>query len=108
MTLSILGTGYSQAIRAFLTALVPKHEMALLYTLISVFSSVGMLVGSPILGYAFALGIRKGGTAIGLPFFCAAVLYGVAGLSIWSITASEKSREDENDTEPETPTDDEV
>ena len=70
------GSGYIPALRSFLTSLVPRDEMALLFTMIGVFESVGALVGSPLLALAFSTGIRKGGVMTGLPFFCAAIIYG--------------------------------
>jgi MFS-type transporter involved in bile tolerance (Atg22 family) len=79
------GSGYLPALRSYMTSLVPRDETALLFTMIGVFESVGALIGSPLLALAFSAGISKGGMLTGLPFFCAAVIYGVSGLSIWSL-----------------------
>ena len=74
-----------------MTSLVPPEETALLYTIISLVSTVGTLVGMPVLGLALSKGIDLGGFARGLPFFLGAVLYLFSGLSIWSIRAPRDS-----------------
>lgn len=95
------GSGYIPALRSFLTSLVPSDEMALLFTMIGVFESVGALVGSPLLALAFSTGIRRGGIMTGLPFFCAAIIYGVSALSIWSLKPPEPSYRRLDEEEPE-------
>jgi MFS-type transporter involved in bile tolerance (Atg22 family) len=95
------GSGYIPALRSFLTSLVPRDETALLFTMISVFESVGALVGSPLLALAFSTGISRGGILTGLPFFCAAIIYGASGLSIWSLKAPETTYRRLDDEEPE-------
>jgi len=94
------GSGYIPALRSFLTSLVPRDEIALLFTMISVFESVGALVGSPLLALAFSTGIHKGGVMTGLPFFCAAIIYAVSALSIWSLKPPETSYRPLDEEEP--------
>lgn len=80
-----LGTGFTQALRSFLTSIVPRDDLALLYTMISFADSVGSLCASPVLALAFSAGLKVGGLLAGLPFLVAAFLYGISALSVWSI-----------------------
>jgi hypothetical protein len=84
-----------------MTSLVPRDETALLFTMIGVFESIGALIGSPLLALAFSAGISKGGILTGLPFYCAAVIYGMSGLSIWWLKAPEASYRPLRDEDPE-------
>jgi MFS family permease len=85
----MIGSGFGAAARSFLTSLVPRHETALLYTMFSLFASLGTLFGAPSLSYAFSFGIRVGGWLLGLPFFIAALLYLLCAGIVWSIRAPE-------------------
>jgi MFS family permease len=95
------GSGFLPAMRSYMTSLVPRDEMALLFTMIGVFESIGALVGSPLLALAFSAGISKGGILTGLPFYCAAVIYGLSGLSIWWLRGPEATYEPLRDEETE-------
>ena len=94
-----LGQGFGAAMRSFLTSLAPKTETALLYTMISIFSSFGTLIGTPLIGLVFSLGIKKGGAAVALPFFVAAALYLCSGLSVWFLKAPKVRSDEESDEE---------
>lgn len=83
--------------KSFVTSLVPKEEVALLYMLISVFACIGEMVGTPLLTLSLSLGIKHGGWLIGLPFFIAAGLYALSALSIWSIRIPVKKEDDEGE-----------
>jgi hypothetical protein len=96
IVISTLGIGFSAALRSFLTSLVPSNEVALLYTLMTQFSSIGSLIGVPALALTFSTGINIGGFALGLPFFFAATMYALSGLSIWSINSAPKAEEESN------------
>jgi len=93
------GQGFGAAMRSFLTSLVSKNQTALLYTMISIFSSLGTLVGTPLIGLVFSLGIKKGGAAIALPFFVGAALYFCSGLSIWFMKVPKLNSDEERDQE---------
>jgi hypothetical protein len=67
------GSGYLPALRSFMTSLVPREETAL----------------------------SKGGILTGLPFYCAAGIYGLSGLSIWWLKAPEVSYRPLGDEETE-------
>lgn len=96
IAISALGTGFGAAIRAFLTSLVPKHETAVLYTLISVFGALGALTGGPFLQYLLSIGIRVGGWIMGLPFFFASGLYIICGIGIWTLRVPRPMTPEEN------------
>lgn len=92
-----LGSGFTAGIRSFLTSLVAKNETALLYTMLSVFANLGGLIGTPLIGLIFSAGIRKGGAAMGLPFFVGAALYFLSGLSVWFLTVPLRTTDEEGD-----------
>lgn len=102
-----LGSGFGAAMRSFVTSLVPKNETALLYTMISIFTSLGTLIGTPLVGLIFSAGIRKGGAAIGLPFFVGSALYFISGLAVWFLSVPVKTTDEERDqtAEPLSPRD---
>lgn len=83
--ISTCGGGYMPALRSFMTSLVPRDDTALLFALVGVFDSIGSLAGAPLLSLSFSAGIKMGGIWIGLPFFCAAAIYGLSGISIWML-----------------------
>jgi len=93
------GQGFGAAMRSFLTSLVSKNQTALLYTMISIFSSLGTLVGTPLIGLVFSFGIKKGGAAIALPFFVCAALYFCSGLSVWFMKPPKVNSDEERDQE---------
>ncbi|KAM0707094.1 hypothetical protein Q7P35_006425 [Cladosporium inversicolor] len=87
MGISALGSGSFFLIRSLLTPLVPAHNVARLYSLISVVDTLGAMLGAPLLAGLFNWGLRVGGYGVGMPFYflgmlCAAitVLLCVVGL----------------------------
>ncbi|RDI82394.1 hypothetical protein Vi05172_g7742 [Venturia inaequalis] len=82
-----VGSGFTQAMRSFMTSLVPQHEIGLLYTVMAIFDSIGALTATPLLAYSFSYGISKGGMLIGLPFFIVAGMYCISGVSVWCLNA---------------------
>ncbi|QDS76647.1 hypothetical protein FKW77_008143 [Venturia effusa] len=89
-----IGSGFTQAMRSFMTTLVPKHEIGLLYTIMAIFDSIGALTATPLLAYSFSYGISKGGMLIGLPFFIVAIIYCISGVSVWTLKAREEDQTD--------------
>lgn len=69
MGITALGSGSYFLIRSFLTPLVPKHNVARLYSLISVVDTLGAMVGAPLLASLFNRGLKLGGYGVGLPFY---------------------------------------
>jgi hypothetical protein len=87
VAIGCFGIGFGGALRAYLTALVPKHDVALLYTLIGTAGAIGSLLAAPSLQLSLAAGIRVGGMLLGLPFFVIAALYGLNTILIWCLRA---------------------
>jgi MFS family permease len=69
MGMTALGSGSFFLIRSFLTPLVPGHNVARLYSLISVVDTLGAMLGTPLLASLFNRGLSIGGYGIGLPFY---------------------------------------
>jgi sugar phosphate permease len=84
------GIGYQPALRSFLTMLVSKDEIGLLFTLMSLIDSVGALAATPAMALAFSFGIQKGGMWIALPFFLTSVIFTISGLFTWATRAEER------------------
>lgn len=97
VTISCFGLGFGGALRAYLTALVPKHDLALLYTLIGTAGAIGSLFAAPLLQVTLALGIRAGGMLMGLPFFVDAFLYGLNSILVWCIRSPRIELTEDND-----------
>jgi len=95
-----LGSGYYSAIRSFVTSLVEKDEIGLLYTVIGMIDSIGTLVATPLVTIAFSFGVRTGGLLMGLPFFVVGALYMFSGVMTWCLKAT-KIDEDEEEEEHE-------
>jgi hypothetical protein len=86
-----------------MTSLVSREDTALLFTMIGVFDSIGGLIGAPLLALSFSAGINKGGLLMGLPFYCAAVIYGLSGVSIWSLKPPTHNHREDSDSDDEDP-----
>ncbi|KAM0720139.1 hypothetical protein Q7P37_004275 [Cladosporium fusiforme] len=87
MGVMALGYGSMFLIRSFLTPLVPAHNVARLYSAISVVDTIGGMLGGPFLASLFNRGLEVGGFAVGLPFYflglacvCITVLLCVMGI----------------------------
>lgn len=81
MGITALGSGSFFLIRSLLTPLVPAHNVARLYSLISVVDTLGAMLGAPLLAGLFNWGLRVGGLGVGMPFyFLGAVCAGITVL----------------------------
>lgn len=69
LTIASLGQGAALMLRSFLTSLLPTHHIARVYTAISIFDTVGIMCGAPLLAGLFKRGLALGGAWVGLPFF---------------------------------------
>ena len=69
MGITALGSGSFFLIRSLLTPLVPAHNVARLYSLISVVDTLGAMLGAPLLAGLFNWGLRLGGYGVGMPFY---------------------------------------
>jgi hypothetical protein len=74
MVVNTLGWGLTLFLRSLMTSLVEGHHVARLNSLLGVFDTTGLMIGSPLLAIAFEKGMEMGGWWIGLPFLgCVAV-----------------------------------
>lgn len=79
MVVQTFGWGLTLFLRSLLTSLVEFHHIARLNTLVSVFDTIGLMIGSPLLALLFQKGVELGGMWIGLPFIvCAGVVAVIA------------------------------
>jgi MFS family permease len=77
MGITALGSGSFFLIRSLLTPLVPAHNVARVYSLISVVDTLGAMLGAPLLAALFNWGLRVGGYGVGMPFYFLGVVCGV-------------------------------
>jgi hypothetical protein len=59
--ISALGSGYNFLIRSLLASVVETDHIGMLYTRISIFETVGVLVAGPLLAMSFRTGMVWGG-----------------------------------------------
>ncbi|KAI8403728.1 hypothetical protein FOFC_17171 [Fusarium oxysporum] len=79
--LSVLGSSMTVTLRSFLASNVQNAFSGRLFAGISMIGTIGSLVGMPIMGAAYSLGINYN---IGLPFLVSALSYFlVLGLLVW-------------------------
>lgn len=85
IVINIFGAGYASAMRSFLTSLVARRHIALLYTTMALFEGTAVLAAAPLLGLTFSAGLELGGLAVGLPFFVSAAVYGLGAIGVWCV-----------------------
>ncbi len=71
------GAGLSSLVRSLANALIEEHHIGILNTLIGMVDSIALMIAGPLLSSTLSAGFRMGGPWIGLPFICAAAMYGV-------------------------------
>lgn len=99
MALNSLGWGLTLFLRSLMTSLVEEHHIARLNTLVGVVDTMGFMIGSPALAWAFGKGLELGGWRTGLPFLICAgalaiVVVSLAGIRVNGDEEVEQSRED--------------
>lgn len=87
-----LGSAFGVLAKSVVTSMVEQKHLATIFTTISVLSSLGSLIGAPLLAYTFKQGLKLGGIWIGLPFLVATGCFMLALLAI--SLASTNSKED--------------
>ncbi|KAL5614413.1 hypothetical protein BROUX41_004518 [Berkeleyomyces rouxiae] len=93
VALSAFGFGYSIFVRGLMTSMVP-HNNAVLYSVIGFLESIGIVLASPVMGALYRLGLKMGGSWVGLPFLLAAGLYVGALVIVSNIGVSEETIEE--------------
>jgi hypothetical protein len=56
-----------------------------IYSAVVFVEAIGSVIGTPVLSYSWAAGIRLGGFGLGLPFFISGAMYLLVGLAIWNL-----------------------
>lgn len=90
MIINVFGAGYASAMRSFLTSLVSRRSIALLYTTMALFEGTAVLGAAPLLGLTFSAGVELGGFAVGLPFFVSAGVYGLGAIGVWCVNFKQR------------------
>jgi hypothetical protein len=85
-----LGTGFASLTRSLITTLVDQAHVGKLYAAITIVETLGALIAGPFLNWLYKVGLGKGGMWVGMPFYCLAVVCGVAGTGVWCFGAIEK------------------
>jgi MFS-type transporter involved in bile tolerance (Atg22 family) len=80
-----MGAGFAQAMRSFVTSLVSRENIGVLYMLIAIVDAIGSLIAPPFFGWSLAAGLKPDAKVKGLPFVLAALMYGISAISVWSI-----------------------
>lgn len=99
LTLNSFGWGLTLFLRSLITSLVEEHHIARLNALVGVVDTMGFMIGSPSLAWAFEEGLELGGWRTGLPFLiCAGALAVVvvfqAGIRIREDNKAQHTSED--------------
>lgn len=82
-TVMALGFAFTVTARSFLTTLAPTRYMGLLSTSVSVASHGAIVVGGPLLAWAFQAGLDLGDIWIGMPFLVNAVLFALGTIAVF-------------------------
>lgn len=84
LIVTTLGTGYSAFARSLITTLVDQQHVGRLFAAVSAVDTLGSLAAGPSLNALYSVGLKKGGSWIGLPFYCVAIICSIAGVGVWS------------------------
>ncbi|KAL4935447.1 major facilitator superfamily domain-containing protein [Aspergillus oleicola] len=79
LSITSLGWGFPSALRSVATALVSDHQVGLLNTIIALVQGFAGVLGMPGIAAVFRMGINWGSNWMGMLFFVAALLFGLAG-----------------------------
>jgi len=90
ITVYALGAGYSGASRSLVTSFVERNQVGRLYAVLAMLDTAGTVVSGPALSKLFSWGLALGGLWSGIPFFFAAMLFGLVGVVIWVIRLPDK------------------
>ncbi|KAL2000286.1 hypothetical protein VTN02DRAFT_3307 [Thermoascus thermophilus] len=85
LAVQTLGAGFVFAARALITALVPRHQTARLYTVVEILQAVGAIVASPTVTAFFRWGLDLGGGWVGLAWFVASGFFALVALVVWAV-----------------------
>ncbi|KAJ5199435.1 hypothetical protein N7491_000007 [Penicillium cf. griseofulvum] len=77
-----LGGGYSQSIRAILTATTPSEHRSIIYSVMGMMETLGTLLGAPLWPLMYQFGLELAGPWVALPFLATAVLFGIVLITL--------------------------
>lgn len=77
-----LGSAFGVLAKSVVTRMVEQKHLATIFTTISVLSSLGSLIGAPLLAYAFKQGMKLGGVWVGMPFLIASGCFMLATCAV--------------------------
>ncbi|TVY43956.1 Efflux pump [Lachnellula subtilissima] len=79
------------------TTLGTGNTLVAFFATVSVVETLGSLAAGPSLNALYSVGLKKGGSWIGLPFYCVAVICSIAGVGVWSfgiLTRKQRRRQE--------------
>ena len=77
-----LSAGLLSLVRSLITAFVEPHQVARLYSIVSIVQTTGIIAAGPALAGLFKVGFALGGEWAGLPFMVAAAMHLVVVLAL--------------------------
>ena len=80
-----LGWGLGESVTLYLTSRVDESEVATLFSIVSMVSTVGSLAGTPLLAAAFSKEMEIQGVGSGMMFFVAMGAVMMTSLGLWSL-----------------------
>lgn len=83
LMLYTLGSGFAFLTRSLITSMVAKHNIAKLYTAITLVEALGGMIASPMSAWLFRIGLNGGELWYGLPFFVTGLMFVVTGMIVW-------------------------
>lgn len=78
------------SLQAYATALVSRHLVVTLYSVLAVVETCGDLLGDPLLWKAWSLGLDIEGMGFGMPWFIVSLLLGLVSAILWSLKGEDK------------------
>lgn len=91
LSISSFAAGYEFILRSLLGQAAYGHNVATVYTAMSVLETSSLLVSGPVLAATFRLGLQWGGPWLGIPFVVAALLVGFGGLILLAMKEVKKT-----------------
>lgn len=89
-----LGAGFATLVRSYLTSIIPRGDVAKLYTILSMLDTIGTMAAGPLFAFLFKVGLGIGGNGLGLPFVCMALLYAVCSVVMFCVRIRRQDEED--------------
>lgn len=85
LAISSMGYGAWLMLRSFLTSLLPKNQIAKVYSIMSIIDTLGIMFGAPFMAALFKHGLALGGFWVGMPFYFLGITAGCFSLVLFLI-----------------------